>query len=59
MAKIRVHTDMDTIDIENKNPAKYVEHIATKGVWRNANQFLPPSRIVFIEIIDDDEKPGN
>lgn len=57
MAKIRVHTDGDTVDLETKNPAKYVEHVSTKGVWITANKFLPPSRIVYIELLDDDGKP--
>lgn len=56
MSKIRVHTDTATVDIETKNPAKYVEHVATKGVWINANKFLPPSRIVFIELITDGDE---
>lgn len=60
MALLRIHTDEGTIDIEAA--PKYVEHLATKGVWITANKFLPPQRIVFIELLKDDKtetEPGN
>lgn len=58
MSIVRVHTDGDTVDIPSKNPSKAAEHIAKNGVWVHANKLYPPSRIVFIEIVDD-EKPSN